>query len=261
MIGAIIGDIVGSRFEWSNIKTKDFELFTPECRFTDDSVMTIAIAEAIINTKSDFSLNLGESVVKAMQKFGQLYPRAGYGGMFRQWLVSISPQPYYSFGNGSAMRISSVIWLANSIEQVKLMSKAVTEVTHNHPEGLKGAEAIAVAGFMARTGHSKDEIRKEINDNYYTLDFTIDRIRPNYDFNVTCQGSVPQAIESFLESDSFEDAIRNAISLGGDSDTIGAMSGAIAEAFYGVPKELEQKAITYLKQPLLDVLKKFKEVL
>lgn len=259
MLGAIVGDIVGSRFEWNNQKTKDFELFVKSAyRFTDDSVMTLAICEALLQSENDFS-DLGKQAIHWMQIYGRVFSSAGYGGMFTKWLISNNPQPYNSFGNGSAMRVSGCAYAANSLDEVKHLSKCVTEVTHNHPEGLKGAEAIAVATYLALHGTSKEKIREHITQNYYAIDFTLDEIRANYDFDVTCQGSVPQALQAFFESTCFEDAIRNAISLGGDSDTIGAMTGAIAGAYYGVPSNIAEQALSFLDAKLVDTLLRFEE--
>ena len=203
---------------------------------------------------------LSEAAIKSMQAFGRRYPHAGYGGAFRHWLRSDDPQPYNSWGNGSAMRVSACGWAGRTLDEVKAMSRAVTEVTHNHPEGIKGAEATAVATFLARTGKSKDEIRAAVVRDYYALGFTLDEIRPAYEFDVSCQGSVPQALEAFFESTSFEDAIRNAISIGGDSDTIGAICGAVAGAFYGVPAAIRAKAETFLDAHLLKALHGFERM-
>lgn len=258
MIGAIIGDIVGSRFEWDNHRSKDFELFTDECSFTDDSVMSLAVCDAIMQSSSDRG-NLGEQAVRSMQEIGRPYPHCGYGGSFRGWIYSDDPQPYNSYGNGAAMRVSGCGYAGNSIDEVKRLSRAVTEVTHNHPEGIKGAEAVAVAVLLARTGRSMGEIRDHIEKNYYTLDFTLDDIRETYHFDVTCQGTVPQAFEAFFESTDFEDAVRNAISIGGDSDTLAAITGSIAEAYYGVPSEIREKAVSFLDERLLEVLTEFEK--
>lgn len=258
MIGAIIGDIVGSRFEWHNHRSKDFELLHEKCFFTDDSIMTVALCDALLNSKENSS-NLGEEAVKSMREFGRKYPKSGYGGGFRKWLKSSDPQPYNSWGNGSAMRVSGCGYAGKSIDEVKALSKAVTEVTHNHPEGLKGAEAVAVAIFMARNGSDMSEIKDFITENYYPLDFTLDEIRDEYVFNETCQDTVPQALEAFFESTDFEDAIRNAISVGGDSDTLAAITGSVAEAYYGVPDEIRQKTLTYLTDELKDVLFRFEK--
>ena len=257
MLGAIIGDIAGSRFEWQNIKTKDFELLThlQGCKLTDDSIMSLAIAQAILEC-SDVNA-LSQTAVHCMQKLGNMYPHAGYGGHFQRWLTTQNPKPYNSFGNGAAMRISACGYAASNIEEVKALSGAVTKVTHNHPEGMKAAEAVAIAIYMARTGSSMLEIRDHITKHYYSIAFTLDSIRPTYTFDVTCQGSVPQAFEAFFESTGFEDAIRNAISIGGDSDTIAAITGSIAEAYYGVPADLKEKAKTFLDNRLLEILTKY----
>ena len=262
IIGAIVGDIVGSRFEWHNRKSKKFTLMKGRdesrhpCHFTDDTVMTLAVAKALM----DWRVNGGDLhilSVQRMQEFGRLYPCAGYGGAFRRWLQADAPRPYNSWGNGSAMRVSACGWAGRTLDEVKAMSRAVTEVTHNHPEGIKGAEATAVATFLARTGKSMEEIKAVVVRDYYPLRFTLDGIRPTYAFDVSCQGSVPQALEAFFESTSFEDAIRNAISIGGDSDTIGAICGAVAGAYYGVPAEIRAKAETFLDVRLLETLHAF----
>lgn len=252
MIGAIIGDIVGSRFEWHNYRAKDFELFTDDCVATDDSIMTLAIGKALMSSKLDWS-DLGEQAVRCMQEVGRPYPRCGYGGRFWNWMYSNNPQPYHSFGNGAAMRVSACGFMAKSMEEAKALSKAVTEVTHNHPEGIKGAEATVVAIYMARSGSKLEQIREVIDREYYPMDFSLDEIRDTYRFNETCQDTVPQALMAFFESTSFEDAIRNAISVGGDSDTLAAITGGIAEAYYGVPEELKQKALSYLDKRLLGI--------
>ena len=261
MIGAIIGDIVGSRFEFNNHRSKEFELFTEECKVTDDSIMTLAVAKAMMETEkkikpsvdgdvddNEYYSLLEKMAVKYMQEIGRKYPNCGYGGMFEQWVFSDKPEPYNSFGNGAAMRISPVGFAARTENEACRLSELVTGVTHNHDEGLKGAEATAVAIFMAKRGFTKNEIRNKMNRHYYSLHFTIDEIRDTYQFNETCQETLPQAIEAFLESTSFEDAIRTAISVGGDSDTLAAITGAIAEAYYGVPENLRERALTYLDQ-------------
>ena len=252
MFGAICGDVIGSRFEGNNIKTKEFELFDESCTYTDDSVMTIAVANALHSYRENRSISqFTEEVASQMRYLGQKYPSAGYGGNFYRWLMDESMGPYNSFGNGSAMRVSPVAWVAGSVEEAEMLAQASAEPTHNHPEGIKGAKATAAAIFLARSGKSKKEIRDYIEEHYYKLDFALDEIRKDYVFDVTCQGSVPQAIVAFLESESFEDAIRNAISIGGDSDTIGAITGSIAEAFYGgVPGEIRTKALSYLDDTL-----------
>lgn len=256
MLGAIIGDIVGSRFEWNNCRRKDFELFTSDCFATDDSIMTLAIAKALMDSKPDWS-DLPRQAIRCMQEIGRPYPHCGYGRRFFDWMYSRNPQPYNSFGNGAAMRVSACGFAAKSLEEAKLLSKAVTGVTHNHPEGLKGAEATTVAIYLARTGHTIEQIREVINREYYPMNFTLDEIRDTYEFNETCQNTVPQALMAFFESDSFEDAIRNAISVGGDSDTLAAITGGIAEAYYGVPSTLKQQALGYLDDRLLSIYTAF----
>lgn len=256
MIGAIIGDIVGSRFEWDNHRSKDFDFLTHKCFFTDDSVMSLAVCDALLHAKPDYS-DLNKMAVESMQRIGRPYPHCGYGGSFHHWMYSDNPQPYNSYGNGAAMRVSGCGYAANSIEEAIQLSKAVTEVTHNHPEGIKGAEATAVAVYMAKTGSSLMEIQDYIVKHYYPIDFTLDSIRDTYQFNETCQDTVPQALEAFFESTSFEDAIRNAISIGGDSDTLAAITGAIAEAYYGVPTSIRKHALTFLDERLLKILLEF----
>lgn len=256
MFGAIIGDIVGSRFEFNNYKNKNFNLFDNKCRYTDDTVMTLAICKALMECNGNYNI-LAETTIKCMQELGSIFTNAGYGEMFYNWLKSRNPKPYNSLGNGAAMRVSSIAYEADTIEQVKKLSNIVTSVTHNHSEGLKGAEATAISIYLARTGKSKEEIKKYIQNNYYNINFTIDEIREIYTFNETCQETVPQALECFFESDSFEDAIRIAVSLGGDSDTIGAITGSIAEAYYGIPSHIKEKAISYLDDNLYNIIKDF----
>jgi type I restriction enzyme M protein len=256
MLGAIIGDIVGSRFEWNNIKTKEFDFLTYTCEVTDDSIMTLAIAKAILDSQGNYD-KLGDLAEKNMREIGRPYPDCGYGGMFRKWMYSDSMGAYNSFGNGAAMRVSACGFAAATIDEAKLLSQKVTEVTHNHPEGLKGAEATAICIFLALTGSSILEIRDYVNEYYYPLNFTLDGIRDSYTFNETCQDTVPQAIMAFLESTSFEDAIRNAISIGGDSDTLAAITGGIAEAYYGIPVHIRKHALTFLDERLLGILNAF----
>ena len=230
MLGAIIGDIVGSVYEWNNIKTKDFPFFSERCFFTDDSVMTIAVADALMNggTSDDF--------IDSMKRIGKQYPNSGYGGRFGSWILGDDRKPYNSWGNGSAMRVSPCGWFADSLEQAEALAEKSAAVTHNHPEGIKGAQATAAAIYLARTDTEKGKIKEYIESKYgYNLSRTLDEIRPVYRFNETCQETVPEAIIAFLESSGFEDAIRNAISLGGDSDTLAAITGSIAEAAYGIP--------------------------
>lgn len=256
MIGAIAGDIIGSRFEFNNHRSKIFRLFSRKCFATDDSIMTLAIAKAVMDW-DDHKGVLSNLAVRYMRDIGQPYPNCGYGGRFLRWIYSDDPKPYGSFGNGAAMRISPVAYVANSLEQVKVLSRLVTTVTHNHPEGIKGAEAVAVATYMALHDASKQQIRHMIQSEYYELDFTLDEIRPTYKFNETCQETVPQAIQAFMEASSYEDAIRNAISIGGDSDTVAAITGAIAGAYYGVPYHIVKKSRQYLDARLLAVYDMF----
>ena len=258
MLGALIGDIAGSRFEWHNIKTKDFELLTSigHCCPTDDSIMSLAVAKAILDCGDNFT-GLEKQAVSRMQELGRKYPHAGYGGMFHEWICAENPQPYNSFGNGAAMRVSPCGFAASSLEEAVSLARSVTRVTHNHPEGIKAAEAVSAAIYLAAHGKSMLEIRDFIESKYYKIDFTLDSIRQTYSFDVTCQGSVPQAFEAFFESTGFEDAIRNAISIGGDSDTIAAITGGIAEAYYGIPADLRKHALTFLDKTQLDILNAF----
>lgn len=240
MYGAFIGDIVGSKYEFHNIKTKDFPLLSEGCDFTDDTIMTVAVAEAIMRSQEEQfhggKRSFREILIKTMQEYGRKYPNptGAYGGHFAQWLRQDDPKPYGSFGNGSAMRVSPCGLAAVDLEEAVSLARASAVVSHNHPEGIRGAEAVAAAVFLAKTGHSKPSIREYIERHYYKLNFTLDGIRGSYGFDGSCQGSVPQAIVAFLESNSFEDAIRNAISIGGDCDTTGAITGSIAWTYYMV---------------------------
>jgi len=254
MLGAIIGDIVGSIYEWHNIKTKEFPLFGKNCKFTDDTVMTIAVAEGLMNGGKP------DDYINAMKRIGRMYPNAGYGGHFRRWLFTDARNPYNSWGNGSAMRVSPIGWMFDSHEATENAAEVSAAVTHNHPEGIKGAQATAAAIILARNNKSKVEIKDYIESEYdYSLSRTLDEIRPKYKFDVSCQGTVPEAIIAFLESNDFEDAIRNAISLGGDSDTLAAITGSIAEAAYGVPDEIKIKTLSLLDSPLLEVFDRWQE--
>jgi len=250
MMGAIGGDIVGSIYERRQIKTKEFPLFDSRCRFTDDTVLTVAIAYAIL-TNTDYG--------EALRLIGRRYPNAGYGGSFIDWLLGPDSAPYNSWGNGSAMRVSPVGLAFTSEAEVLHHAEQTASVTHNHPEGVKGAQATALAVFLARHGTGKEEVRKVISNRFgYHLDASVADIRPGYAFDVSCQGTVPQAIVCFLDSDSYEDAIRNAVSLGGDSDTLACIAGGIAEAFYGgVPKQVSQKIYDLLPSDLLSITEDF----
>ena len=253
MIGAILGDIVGSRFEFHNHLSKNFEFVTRDCTFTDDTVMTCAIAQALMDSAEDFS-DLENRTVAAMQRIGRWFPNCGYGARFIHWMFSNDPKPYNSYGNGSAMRISPVGFVASSIDEARKLSEKVTSVSHNHPEGLKGAEATAVAIVLARQGKTKDEIKTALKA-YYDLSMTVDGYRKEWKGHghEICQVTVPQAIVCFLEGKDYEDVIRNCISIGGDSDTIAAIAGGIAEAFFGVPEEYIEQANTILDPRLLNV--------
>ena len=259
MYGAIIGDIVGSRFEFYNIKSKDFELFDRNCEFTDDSVMTIAVAKALVESKKKQYQDLEEQLIFWMHEIGKRYPGCGYGGKFYYWIMNNETKPYHSFGNGSGMRTSMCAEIAESLDEALDLAKRCAAVTHTHEEGIKGAQAITAASYLAKSGSDKKEIGDYIRKHFYTIDFTLDEIRKNYHFDVTCQGSVPQAIESFLESESYEDCIRNAISIGGDSDTIAAMAGAIAENYYGLPVGFKEKADAYLDDYLRGAIRSIEE--
>jgi type I restriction enzyme M protein len=258
MIGAIIGDIAGSRFEWHNHKSKEFELFTNRCGPTDDSIMTLAVAKAIMNCAGDYS-RLESEAISCMQEYGRRYPDAGYGGRFYRWIFSSNPKPYNSYGNGAAMRVSPCGFAAKSLEEAMLLARTVTQVTHNHPESMKAAEAVISAIYLARIGKTLDEIQDSITERYYRIDFTLDEIRPSYHFDVSCQGSVPQAFAALFESSGFEDAIRNAISIGGDSDTIAAITGGMAEAYYGVPEDIRKQAMGFLDDDLSGILLEFEK--
>ncbi len=250
MIGAIAGDIIGSVYEHYRIKTKAFTLFHPRCCFTDDSVLTIAVAQAILKDRN---------YLQAVWEIGRKYPRAGYGGSFRLWLRSREPKPYNSWGNGSAMRVSPVGFAFDTASTVLKEAARTAMISHNHPEGEKGAQAAALAVFLARSTRDKTLIRKEITDRFgYDLSRTVDDIRPSYGFDVSCQGTVPEAIVAFLDSDSYEDAVRNAISLGGDSDTLACIAGGIAEAYYGpVSSRILNKVQECLTKDLWNITKRF----
>ena len=252
MLGAIAGDIIGSVYEWNNIKSKEFDLFSPEAFFTDDSVLTVALAEAILND-ADYG--------QTMKKYYERYPDAGYGGSFHEWAKGQDTKPYNSWGNGSAMRTSPVGYAFENLEEVLSKAKHFASFTHNHPEGIKGAQATAAAIFLARKEASKEMIKLYITQQFkYDLTRTIDEIRPNYEFDVSCQGSVPQAITAFIESENYEDAIRNAISIGGDSDTLACITGGIAEAFYGkLPQNIAETAMNILDENLRETVVRFQE--
>ncbi len=252
MLGAIVGDVVGSVYEWNNIKTTEFPLFKPISKFTDDTVLTIAVADALLHD-IDYA--------QTFKKYTRKYPGRGYGGNFSRWVKTDSNEPYNSWGNGSAMRVSPIGWVFNSLQIVLDQAKKSADVTHNHPEGIKGAQAVAAAIFFARSGEEKKIIKAFITNEFgYNLDRTLDEIRPAYKFDVSCQGTVPEAIIAFLESENFEDAIRKAISLGGDSDTLACITGSIAEAFYKeIPNEIENEILKRLDDDLNKTLLEFRE--
>ena len=259
MYGAILGDMIGAPYEFDRSpKTKDFPLFGSGTEFTDDSVMTIAVAHALLCSTSTTEAELYPSLVSSMQIWGHRYPNAGYGLRFHRWLRARYPEPYGSYGNGSAMRVSSVGWLYDSLEETRRVAALTAEVTHNHPEGIKGAEATASAIFLARTGHSKDEIKAYIIRNFdYDLSRTCDEIRPTYHHVESCQQTVPEAITAFLEGADFEDVIRTAVSLGGDCDTLTCIAGGMAEAMYGVPEELKEECLRRVEPDMREVLDRF----
>ncbi len=264
MYGAILGDIIGSPFEFDRGgKTKDFELFSEGAQFTDDSVMTVAVAEALMNAGIDAPVDhIRGQVISSMQKWGRIYPDAGYGGRFRVWLIQKDPAPYGSFGNGSAMRVSAAGWLYDTLERTREVARATADVTHNHPEGIKGAESVAAVIFLARTGSSKEQIRDYVTEQFgYDLSRTCDEIRPDYHHVESCQQTVPEAITAFLEGNNFEDVIRTAVSLGGDCDTLTAIAGSMAEAFYGVPLMLMAECLDRIPEDMRSVVKRFDDTL
>lgn len=258
MLGAIIGDIVGSRFEFEPIKTTDFELFHERCTYTDDTVMTVAVAEALMDTYGKPRQEVKTAIVEKMQEWGRKYPDAGYGGRFALWLGADEPQPYNSFGNGSAMRVSAAGHLYGTIRETTDHARYSAEVTHNHPEGIKGAEATAAVIFMLLNGKIKNEAKAYFHGVYgYPTEFTVDEIRPGYGFDVTCQGSVPQAFRCFYEAESFEEALRLSVSLGGDADTLAAIAGSMAEVYFGISEDLKARALTYLPADMQAVINRF----
>tara|TARA_R110000764_G_scaffold69045_2_gene143071 strand:- start:496 stop:1308 length:813 start_codon:yes stop_codon:yes gene_type:complete len=249
MLGAIIGDIVGSKYEFNNIKTKDFPLFSEGCSFTDDTLLTIAVADWLLDGTSD----LTEKLVSYTRE----YPHLSYGQRYRRWAFGSDHRPYNSYGNGAAMRVAPVLWFAQSPEEAKDLARASAEVTHNHPEGIKGAQATALAGWLGGDGFSPEDIRDIITGEFgYDLTKTVDEIREDYAFDETCQGTVPQAIICALEATDFEDAIRNAISIGGDSDTVAAITGGVAEAMFPIPHDIAREAMAYLPDDFEEVLRR-----
>ena len=263
MFGALLGDMIGAPYEFDRgKKTKDFPLFSARTEYTDDSVMTVAVAEALMDSLGQSDDSTRAALVDCMQKWGRRYPDAGYGCMFYEWLRDRHPEPYGSYGNGSAMRVSSAGWLYPTLEETRHMARLTAEVSHNHPEGIKGAEATAAAIFLARTGHSKEAIRQYTVDSFgYDLSRTCDEIRPTYHHVETCQKTVPEAITAFLEGTSFEDVIRTAVSLGGDCDTLTCIAGGIAEAFYGIPEDMREQGLRRTPPDFQAVLQRFRKLL
>lgn len=264
MFGAIFGDIIGSRFEFDRGgKTKDFELFTKEDMFTDDTVMTIAVGEALMKVGVDASLDeIKKAVINSMQKWGHRYPNAGYGGRFWGWLFETkNPKPYGSYGNGSAMRVSAAGWLYDSLERTREVAKATAEVTHNHPEGIKGAECTAAVIFLGMNGSTKDEIFEYVTKEFgYDLSESLEQMRKRHEHVESCQDSLPKALRAFFDGESYEDVVRNAVSLGGDTDTLAAIAGAMAEAFYGIPVLIMVEGKNYLPNDMIRVLNRFEKV-
>ena len=259
MYGAILGDIIGEPYEFDRgDKTKDFPLFSKGPKYTDDTVMTIAVAEALLDSMGKSDDEVRKTLVDSMQRWGACYPYAGYGGMFHRWLHADDPQPYGSYGNGSAMRVASAGWLYDSFDETWRKARLTAEVTHNHPEGIKGAECVAAVIWLARHGKTKDELRNFVEDTFgYDLSRTCDEIRPGYHHVESCQETVPEAVIAFLEGTDFEDVIRTAVSLGGDCDTLTCIAGSMAEAFYGVPPQLIEKCESLLPQDMLQVIRRF----
>ena len=256
-LGALAGDIIGSVYEFANTKTFDFDLFTPRSSFTDDSVMTLAVAKWLLEDNAHTTHYL----VNCMQELGNRYPNAGYGGRFAGWLCEDDPQPYNSWGNGAGMRVSPVGLYAETLQETLTLATLTASVSHNHREGVKGAQAIASSVFLCRLGKSKQEIKEYVEKSFgYNLNRTIAEIRPNYSFDVSCQGSVPEAIIAFLEGNSFEEVIRLAIYLGGDSDTIAAMAGAIAACMYPIPEYISDRCNSILTDDLKDIQNQFIEL-
>ncbi|WP_346676219.1 ADP-ribosylglycohydrolase family protein [Methanobrevibacter woesei] len=258
IIGAICGDIIGSTREREGLKSTDFELYPANSRFTDDTIMTVAIASWILEDRKNLT---EESLIKNLKYFGNNYPSAGYGGLFLNWLEASTPEPYNSWGNGSAMRVSPVAWIGNSVEEVEQLAEKSAKVTHNHPEGIKGAKSVAAAIYLAKTGKSKNKIKEYIEEEYkYDLSRDFNRLRGEYSFDASCQGSVPESIMAFLVSNDYESTIRNAISLGGDADTQAAIAGSIASAYWEVPQDIYKPAIDILNDELRDILFKFNDI-
>ena len=259
MLGALIGDIAGSACNRTSCHCISNSLFWSDSRMTDDSVMTAAVASAVLNSDLHDLEAFSQNVKNEMLRMGRLYPRAGYGGRFLMWLNASDPQPYHSFGNGSGMRVSPVAWAAESLEHCLALAKASAVMTHNHPDGILGAETVAGATYLAKEGRSKEEIRAFVTERY-PIPFTLADIRGSYEFDDTCAGSIPQAMEAFFEAEDFRSAIRNAVSIGGDSDTIACMAGAVAAAFFGIPKDIRTEALKYVTGEVRNIYDRFSEV-
>ena len=260
MLGAIFGDIVGSRFEFHNCRSKSFELFHPDCSFTDDTLMTLAVAEALSNAGGADAKTLAREAIRSMKTIGAKYPDAGWGSFFARWLNKENPQPYQSFGNGAAMRVSPVGWYSRSEEEVKRLSHVVTAVSHDHPEGLKGAECVAMCVYLACVGATKAQLLVRAREYYPEIgSYTCAQLSQTYRFDESCQGTVPQALTCFFEAKSFEDAVRNAVSIGGDTDTVCAIAGSVAEAFFGMTNVQRLCAILCLPEDLTPIITRFRE--
>ena len=258
MWGAIIGDIVGSRFEWDNTKRKDFEFFSEKCFFTDDTVLTVAVAKALLDCKSALNEpDFKQRLVVNFKDYVKKYPDGGYGGNFIWWAMSNDSRPYGSYGNGSAMRVSPVAWYAQSLQEAETLAKWSAEVTHNHPEGIKGAVAIAGAIYLAKSGATKEEIFRYVADKGYALQAKVDEYAVYRKFDETCQGTVPRAVQCFYEGEGFEDTVRNAVYVGGDTDTNAAIAGSVAEAFFGINRDCVDTAKKFLDEELLSVAERF----
>lgn len=260
-MGAITGDIAGSLYEFNNIRSRDFEFLSDRCHFTDDTVMTVAVCDALLDCAvSDDDDVIRERIINSLKYWGKKYPFCGFGGRFFRWVLGPARKPYGSCGNGSAMRVSPAGWLFDDIDTVRRMARLTADVTHSHPEGIKGAEAVACLIYLSRTGAGKEQLKKYVTENFgYSLDFTCDGIRDTYCFDATCQNTVPQAIVCFLEAGGFEDTVRNGVSIGGDTDTICAVAGSIAEAFYGISGDIREKAYEFLDDEMIEVICRFND--
>ena len=264
MYGAILGDIIGSVFEFDAPGwKKDFELFTPDTAWTDDTVMTVAVAEGLMNAGKDAAVEeIERACIRSMQEWGKRYPYAGYGERFVLWIFAKDPQPYGSYGNGSAMRVSAAGWLYDTIDRTREAARATANVSHDHPEGIKGAECTAAVIFLGRTGATKEEIREYVVREFgYDLSETLEEMRARHRHDETCQDSLPKALRSFLDGESYEDVVRNAVSLGGDTDTIAAIAGAMAEAFFDIPPILKSECRMRVKENMLEVIRRFDTIL